>query len=160
MTFVEQSVLGAPGGNCVAACVASILGLTLDDLPDLSPEGVERRSAEGGLPPAPGGWDPQDWAVAEFVRERGLDVAAISPWCMEGGPYGFGRLDLSGLSIASAWSHRVPGCGHAVVALDGELLWDPHPQRHQGVGPVYGWLIFTTASGERLRPWSFRRVAA
>lgn len=153
MMFIEQTVLGHRG-NCLAACVASILGITLAELPDLSPEGVEARIRSGELSRPPGDWDPQDWAVAEFVRERGLDVAAISPWCMEG------RLDLAGLSIASAWSQRLEGYGHAVVALDGDLLWDPHPQRHQGVGPIFGWLIFTTSGGERLRPWSFRRVAA
>jgi hypothetical protein len=149
--FVEQSVLGAPGGNCVAACLATVLGVDLAELPDLSPEGVEERIRSGSLSQPPGGWDPQDWAIAEHVRPLGLTVASIAPWCTEGGPYAFTRLDLEGLSIASAWSHRVPGHGHAVVALDGGIVWDPHPQRHMGVGPVYGWLIFER-EGRRLRP--------
>ncbi len=150
MRYVEQrAVNGDPdSGDCLAACLASILDLDLDEVPNFSPAAMLKRYGEQ-LPPEVE--DLQDWAVAEWLRPRGFTAESISPWCAEGGEWAFPRVDVGGLLIASAWSPRLPDMAHAVVTLDGTLLWDPHPRRHLGIGPVFAWLIIER-EGRRLRP--------
>lgn len=156
MRFIEQRVIsGVPGaGDCMRACVASILDLAYEDVPDLSPDGTASRG--------------QHWATVDFLRERGLGALDYSPAFREGRSYRLpweeqdltGRLDVSGLVLGYAWSPRVrheDGArgGHCVVLLDGTVIWDPHPRRDMGIGSLYGFLIPVTPDGRHLQPWSW-----
>jgi hypothetical protein len=156
VTFVEQRITsGGPGeGDCMRACVASILGRAYEDVPDLSEKACTARGTG------------QHWATVHYLRELGLTYQEVNgAWATHfehGGwlvPWAeqelIGRLDLSGLSLGYAWSPRVRDSagrrsGHCVVLYDGGLIWDPHPRREMGIGPVYGYLIPTTLRGERL----------
>jgi hypothetical protein len=148
MTFIEQRL----SDDCQRAAVASLLGLQYEDVPDLSVEGTRNR---GG----------QHWATVAFLEERALGFLQFSSaWAYSFRPDGngyvpnwgewelWGRLDLSGLALGFARSPRStnPYDGHAVVLYDGRLVWDPHPRREMGIGPLYGFLIPTTLRGERL----------
>lgn len=44
MKKVYQTIVGSGNGNCVAASVASILGLELEDVPALSPDDAQMRN--------------------------------------------------------------------------------------------------------------------
>jgi len=44
MKKVYQTIVGSGSGNCVAASVASILGLELDEVPALSPDDAQMRN--------------------------------------------------------------------------------------------------------------------
>lgn len=94
MKKVEQTRTGADG-NCLNACIASILELPLDDVPEFG----------------------DDWLTElnDFLRSRGLSYRRIP---VDGAkPSGYGTIE--GVSPR--------GGLHACVALDGELVWDPHP---------------------------------
>lgn len=113
---VEQTVLGWPNGNCFSACVASILEIPLDTVPayqcDLADDG----------------W----WArwVAWF-EEHGYRAVWRLHTKEEPAPRGY--------AILGAKSPRGQFT-HAVVCLDGEIVWDPHPDRHMGVGKWVDWI--------------------
>lgn len=154
MTFVEQRVVdGSPFQDCMRASLASLLGLAYEDVPDLS-TGATREL--GG----------QHWATVAFLERIGLaheqfsgawaiafrgdrPVGYVPPW---GEWELWGRLDLRGLALGYARSPRAASIydGHCVVLYDGRLVWDPHPRRDMGIGPLYGFLVPTTLRGERL----------
>lgn len=113
MKPVEQTKLTYPDGNCMAACVASLLELPLDDVPDYKGEGWFDRW---------NGWLAQ-WNLT-FVNFR-----ADCEWK----PLGY--------SILAADSPRGDWL-HAVVCLDGEVVWDPHPQREMGLREWREWTCF------------------
>lgn len=94
MKRVEQTRTGADG-NCLNACIASILELPLDDVPEFG----------------------DDWLTElnDFLRSRGLSYKRIPIDGVK--PSGYGTIE--GVSPR--------GGLHACVALDGELVWDPHP---------------------------------
>ncbi len=100
--FQRRVVLGS--GDCMAACLASLLELTLDDIPDMFVRGREYMGHE----------------VARFLATRGLyPVRVLHPWsgCSEG--LSFDPHLIPGAQfIASVPSQRFHGSYHAVV---GEL---------------------------------------
>lgn len=142
---VEQRHLYAKGqhGDCVAACVASIFGLSLDEL------------AEQGI--GPGAcfqelfyWTKTYRAGLEY-RERNLCVNHRMPepgrWEYDMPPDDHTLPPTYGLWIAHVVSPRGllldgPYRGmpiiHAVVMRASALVWDPHPDRASGVGQMVG----------------------
>lgn len=108
MKPVFQTRFGDPEGNCLMAAVASILGVPLDDCPDLYEH--EKR-------------DRNWWLTLERWLLRDHHFAPI--WCVEYVPAGY--------SVISGNSPR--GLRHSCVALDGKLVHDPHPE---GAGLVEG----------------------
>jgi hypothetical protein len=136
---VEQTSFSpGGGGNCVAACVASIFELPLSDC----------------FPEIPNGGNPN--AVAEWTRSRypGLRAASRDFYDDLGLPRRLGFRDVDWPTcIRSYWiayveSPRAKAAGvldlygyptqHAVVMHGWELAWDPHPRRDMGVGPCRG----------------------
>lgn len=115
MIPVEQTYLAPPEGNCFAACVASILELGINDVPNYHSEE----------------WF-QQWN--EWLKPRGLMLLtfAIQPG---------NTWRPAGFSIIGAKSPRGDWI-HAVVARDGQVVWDPHPQRDMGLGEWVDWTIF------------------
>lgn len=112
--------------DCFAACVASIFELPLSDIPN-------------------------------FVGDRGPQwFSGLLAWLE---PRGYSALfvDFSeechrprGYSILSAWSVRGP-FNHAVVALNGKVVWDPSPLRHQGIGGWRYWTVITALDPSMMR---------
>lgn len=102
-------------GNCFATCIASILEVPLDDVPNFCR------------------WD--DWLerTCQWLAPRGffyLDVTLP----------GDARDEL-----VRFWGyHVIAGDGprghrHAVVGLKGEIVWDPHPSRAGLLGEPHDW---------------------
>lgn len=121
MIPVTQTVDGWPRGNCLMACVASILEEPLDALPDLFDEGSRRG-------------DPERWwwgILLECLAKRGMTAR-----CEES------DVPPRGLAIASV---RMPGVpGHAVVTLNGAIVHDPHPwqpTRLMTRAPIQHWYV-------------------
>lgn len=103
MKPVDQTTFGHPGGNCFSACVASLLHLSIEDVPYFM------------------GADNWFQAFAEWLRPRGfypvcfkIDTAKDDLWR----PAGF--YILGGESV------RGP---HAIVAREHFDVHDPHPSR-------------------------------
>lgn len=115
--FVDQTILynpaeGSEKGNCTEASVASILGLSLSDVPNFRAKGVESF------------WDE----FHGFFRERGYEAVLF--------PKGW---QFETLYLASGLSPR--GVHHMVVMQDGKIVHDPHPSK-AGIGEVESlWLI-------------------
>lgn len=148
---------GPQRGDCLRACVASILEVEYEDVPDL--EGYHQ-----GL---------HDWlrtvAPGVVVRQQCLTpldrAETVDDW--KSWPHTHYEPDFW---IAGVWSPRIPdvevfGCGcaskvpggdpacrwcggkpetrsmgirwglHAVVMRNGSLAWDPHPERDGAAGP-------------------------
>lgn len=113
MKPVEQTITKPPNGNCFAACVASLLELPLEQVPNyLEPHGV---------------WF-ENWQ--KWLSERNLTLYC---WTASYTPKGY--------SVLNAKSPR-GDFHHSVVALDGEVVWDPHPDRHMGLGERVEYVVF------------------
>lgn len=114
MNQVEQTIFAPPDGNCLAACVASILELPLEAVPNFHEEGWYFK------------WC--DWLAPMNLK-----------WVSF--PYQGSEWIPSGYSILGAQSPRFDYL-HAVVCFDGQIVWDPHPERHMGVGEWKDWTVF------------------
>ncbi len=100
MIPVDQTVFGAPNGDCLPACIASILELPLAEVPHF---GAEDWFAALTAWLAPRGLYPVCAGVAGDWRPAGLHI-------------------LAGKSPRGAFLH-------AVVARGAEIVHDPHPSR-------------------------------
>lgn len=100
MRPVDQTKFGAEG-NCTAACIASILELALDDIPDF-------------------GDDPLCEKLSEWLRPMGLYAAcvALDPKFPRWVPEGYHML-----------GGESPGGPHHVVARGKDIVHDPNPNR-------------------------------
>ena len=96
----------------MSACIASILDIPLSEVPYFV--GMGERWFAG---------------IISWLRERNLCIARYHPRCgrvgaeaglgFEGIPKGWSLM--SGPSVRGSW-------GHMVVAFDGQLFHDPHPE--------------------------------
>lgn len=134
MKPVEQTRFNAHDGNCHAACIASILEVPLDAVPQ--PTVAELADFEG--------WEGYLVRLRrDLLHPRNLHDIVI------GVRDGLGNMVRPpGYSILCAVSPRTGGF-HAVVALNGEIVFDPHPQREMGVGEWSDWTIFTVLDPSR-----------
>jgi hypothetical protein len=115
MMPVEQTAF-FPDGNCMEACVASILEIPIANVAKIA-------STD----------DTNWWAgFCKWLAGRGLKAAwaNIADTAVPGG-----------YAIIGARSPRADVL-HAVVALDGIIVWDPHPDRAMGVGEWVDWVTF------------------
>jgi hypothetical protein len=95
---VDQTTYGTRG-NCVSACIASILEMPIEAVPLFIGEGWWPRLL---------GWLAGHDLAATKIRD------SLAPL---------------GYSIAFGPSTRLAGYGHACVARDGIAVHDPHPSR-------------------------------
>lgn len=102
MKPVDQTLFGPENGNCWAACIASILELPIDEVPNF---GIKKT------------WFPDTW---NWLLERGYASLYFGPGDARHVPYCYHIV--SGRSPRGDW-------GHAVVALGEKLVHDPHPDR-------------------------------
>jgi hypothetical protein len=96
---VNQTTYGPIYGNCISACVASILEIPIETVPFF---------VDANWWPRFLGW---------------LDGYGLAATEIEAG------LPAPGFTIAFGPSTRLPNRGHACVALDGAIVHDPHPSR-------------------------------
>lgn len=126
MIPVDQTMFrpseGDGAGNCLAACIASVLELPLEDVPNFAALSQE------------------EWftALQTWLRDRGLGIIV---WSTAGqmpylDPDGADALLAQGKSPRGDWRHTV------VVDAAGELLHDPHPSRDGVEGISEVWLIY------------------
>ena len=138
--FVDQTTFGYGRGNCWSACIASLLGLPVEDVPNFCSD--EHVGQHG------------NWLLAtqKWLAELGfgcllLDLTILPDGCI---PH-----HLSGWVIASGrssrWTEDEP-LDHCVVCrvsrdAKGELWWewahDPHPSREWIAGPVKDVFVIT-----------------
>lgn len=119
MIPVEQTILGGSKGNCLEACVASVLEVGINDIPSFAPE------------------NPSDWFenLQRFVGTLGIFAAHI-PNDPKVNPIGFhiGVLDYL------EW-HNSEATSHAVVCRDGAIVHCPHPSKKGFDYQVRYWIV-------------------
>lgn len=128
--FKTQTVTGNDG-NCLAACIASILDCPLADVPDIT--GANEV-----------GWGAK---MAAFCASRGFSFATSASDC---GP--------AGLSIGVGPSPRRPNVKHSVVCFDGLPIFDPHPDRTFFAGKPIKYFIEVAAAPTATRGEDTRRL--
>ena len=101
MKPINQTTFGAPGGNCLSACFASLLHIPIEDVPYLESDDVE----------------PQIAKFATWLKAYGLYPLMLSP-----------GAHVPGFHIISGHSPRGRGT-HAVVAVGDTIVHDPHPSK-------------------------------
>lgn len=122
MRGVTQTREGFPGGDCVRASYATLLGISLEEVPPLDPGFAMRLGVEQG-----------DLERA-WLASIGLDLVEIAVdheselpeevlGCVPEVPH-----------LMSGISPR--GFGHRCVGVGGQIVWDPHPSR-AGLVTVY-----------------------
>lgn len=113
MKPVDQTAFGAPHGNCLMSCVASILEVPLESLPVLYAEIEGKGRAEA------------DWwlVLLDALRQHGF-TAIYYPNDTTEHP----AIAPRGYHIASGPTPNRE-FRHATVYLDGQLAHDPHPSR-------------------------------
>jgi hypothetical protein len=111
MKHIRQTIFGEGKGNCYATCLAMILGLELDDVPNIA----------GEVPPEEWWGELQKWLGKHglSMMEIGLDV-----------PFKFFALEgtkciLSGKSPRGEFNHSV--VGHFSEERGFCYEYDPHP---------------------------------
>ena len=134
MVPVEQTVFGPRHGNCFAACLASILELPIDQVPDFI------TTFEGHT------WLPM---LLDWLNKFGLSAVFLAYSSEVNAP--------SGYAILSAWNLR-SNCKHAVVVKDGAIVWDPSPNRADGLGEPEHWMAFTVLDPSKLVANGLRKM--
>ena len=109
---------GTPCGNCFAACIASLLELPLDALPNFC---------------ALEGWRE---ATDRWLGDRGFFYLDVAPGPGFSPETAFGR---AGYHIMSGPGPR--GLRHSVVGRAGRMVHDPHPSGDGVIAEEYDFLI-------------------
>jgi hypothetical protein len=122
MKPVDQTIFGAPHGNCFAACVASILELPLEDVPNFVLEGE--------------GW----WNAAKaWLHERGYALLWVKHDAVACGYVDPNPLIDAGHYIITTGQSPRGEFLHCVIEHRGRIVHDPHPSRDGFVG---AWVDF------------------
>lgn len=125
VTFVTQTKFGPDEGNCLAACLAALFDVSIDNIPDFDSESKKSKK-RGGV-----SW----WELFEvWCHERGYHPVILPP-----------SSKPAGWSIISGKSPR--GLEHACIAHHGELLHDPHPSR-AGLLNITDYITFVPKSAQ------------
>ena len=145
MRPVMQTRFGWPDGNCTEACIASMLGCGIEDVPDLK-ERCNRVEGKTGAPVLP--------VLNAWLKGRGLSVL----WVDLQSVHSAGQI----LSLHGEFVHLMSGpsprCDdgsfeHMVVAVNGRMIHDPYPggEGISGRATGHGYLVklFEPGSGGR-----------
>lgn len=116
MKPVDQTLMTPPNGNCVAACIASLLELPLEEVPNFIK--------------ADEFWDD----LNNWLAKRGLYLVSLA--AVGKVPRGYHIID--GKSHSGPWNH-------VVVGYEGIMVHDPNPKRRGIRGdPEWYWVFVTT----------------
>lgn len=143
MRTVQQTILTPPSGNCLSACIASILEVPLYLVPNFAIQDRFRRNEEGEWEAQrPGAW----WKrLCEYCKEQSVAVLQLA---LEGKRNWAFVPD--GPSVAVATIKSLAGDYYHCVVADpesGKVVWDPSPlgKRPEGTqlyeDDVLDWLI-------------------
>lgn len=124
MTPQDQEFINIPGeqyGDCMRACIASLLDIPIADVPHFL------RDADGD---ATAFWH----GVYDFTEARGFDYSPEHARFKK-----ILAADLNGYHIIGGPSPRGGGLLHAVVGLNGEIVFDPHPSKTGLAGDPSEW---------------------
>ena len=146
MRPVDQSKFGYPEGNCLMACVASILEVELCDLPDLFLRCC--RTTDEGLTWSDRG---EHWldVLQEGVKVHGWEASWRDAKPEETPPAGYA---IAGGPTGRTFDEDGRDVGHCVVCLDGVMVHDPHPERTGLRGKTEDWILLErvgTSEGAR-----------
>jgi hypothetical protein len=103
MKPVDQTTFGAPGGNCLSACVASILHLPIEDVPYFMSNDIDGKA-----------WRQK---LSTWLKARGFYPMFLGGWAK-----------IPGVHMVTGRSPRNVGT-HCVVAIGDVIVHDPHPSR-------------------------------
>lgn len=108
MTPTKQTILGSKG-NCFAACIASILDCTIDDIPNLN-------AYE----------ESEEWmqVLNDWLSNRGLGYMEVIVPSADINVF-FRNKDFYHVIIGP--TNRSSNLFHAVVGRKGKIVFDPHP---------------------------------
>ena len=127
MIGVKQTIFKPPLGNCYSACLASILELSLDQVPNYIAE--------------------EKWYLlyGRWLRQANLDILTFSgPQLYDPELWIEQEERLKGFTIVGVESFRGPW-GHSVVAKDLKIIWDPNPEIEIPTHELYkieSWTMF------------------
>jgi hypothetical protein len=108
---VDQTRFGVPGGNCYQACLASLLELGLEEIPE------DLAHGDGTMARTNAWLAPRGFCMVCFsYRTTDLWHPPAGAWHVLSGPSPRGDF----------W--------HSTVGRDGQLVHDPHPSRAGLVG--------------------------
>jgi hypothetical protein len=124
---VDQRIIDQGRGDCLRSCVASILELAPDQVPNFS----------DFCKYADVNWSIPMW---NFLRERGMAFVTVYPPHL---PHGY--------CVAVGPSPNIPGAFHAVVWKGSEIVHDPNPSRKGLAGEPTHYLVFTKVREEEVR---------
>lgn len=123
MKPVEQTITEGPEADCLRACIASILEMQIERVPNYHTNWLKLYN---------------DWLLPTGLTLVWFDEGAGHP------------IRPRGFSILSAKSPR-GDFDHCVVCRDGDIVWDPHPQREMGVGRYVDWIVFAVREPQMMR---------
>ena len=127
MKPIKQTTFGKQG-NCFPACIASVLEIPLEGIPNFCVE-------------FPSKWH---WEVNKWLSENhGVVLLTITPWDQD---HVFPPFVVDTYHLMSGPSVR--GHHHSIVALNGKMVHDPHPDGH-GLIEVKDWDFFVVADPGR-----------
>lgn len=127
---IDQTILGdSPWGNCLQACVASLLGVEIEEVPNF----ITFMGLNGN------GW----WfsALSLFLHARDLRMRLTVNDGRNDPPIGYAIA--CGVAIRSGGRQG----GHAVVVKNGQVVHDPHPSRW-GLVAVNYWIQWGSGANE------------
>lgn len=127
---VKQNRLGAPYGNCLEACYATLLGVPLQAVPDPRTKAEDEDDAYDLLPeriPVLRKWLHDQFTLCAVGAEGDSPPGVL-----------LRTKDVPLFWIASGPSER--GLQHACVYSNGALLFDPHPS-NAGLLEVTHWTV-------------------
>lgn len=103
MKPVDQTTFGAPGGNCLSACIASLLHLPIEEVPYFMSNDINGTA-----------WVQK---LSEWLKLRGFYPLFLGGWAKVPGPH--------------IWRGKSPRgvATHAVIGIGDVMIHDPHPSR-------------------------------
>lgn len=130
-------------GDCMRACIASLLGLSAEAVPHFLEEGNASKYHK---------------RIADFLDARGLMLLEIPALDYNRLKWNHHQGDL--YHLMSGPSPRGKGMYHSVVGKNGVVWFDPHPSRHGLAGPMSEWdVTFLVQHGDPL-PVSLSSIEA
>ena len=123
MKPIDQTRFGMPFGNCYEACLASLLELPLNDVPDLGALKTDKDISECTLDDSPPKW--------EMVLLEWLHSMGVSFYCLKYCKYVVSKLPENALIIVGGLNSN--GVSHACIGEKRnekiEVIHDPNPSR-------------------------------